>query len=199
MKKMILLLLLLTITNTVSAAGRKNKGHRLGGGKGSLSANLPENSLQALEALYQKYGAETKNWGTIEFDLRETGDGVLVAMHDGYLLGPAGELKKVKQMTYSELKKYAPLVPTMTEVLDSIKRFHSETKIFVEIKSLLSDFAREQMIALVDELRLTHARVKYGAFRGNFKRSFPRDKKKWCKKLRKVIALEIYFKNHCRR
>jgi len=175
-----------------------NKGHRLGGGKGSYSPKLPENSLIALEALYEKYGeADKAKWGTIEFDLRETKDGVLVARHDGSILGPTGKIFYVEELEFYQLRELVPEVPTILEVLESIKRFQPRTKVMVEIKHLQSDEGRETMITLVDDLKNTHPRIWYGAFRKHFRDSFPDNRKEWCKRLKEVVSFDLYGRDHC--
>ncbi len=75
------------------------------------SADATENTLDAFRLAWQQ-GADA-----IETDLRRTADGHVVALHDASLSRIHGVNRRLGDLTLAEIKRAAPLVPTLPEVL----------------------------------------------------------------------------------
>lgn len=73
----------------------------------------PENSLAA-------FAAALDHVGVVEVDVRCTSDGMPVCTHDSDLSRTHGMSKRVGQVTLAELRREAPEVPTLAEVLDLV-------------------------------------------------------------------------------
>lgn len=89
--------------------------------------NCPENTLAAFQKA-KEFGV----WG-IEFDIHFTRDNVPVVNHDPNLMRGHGHEGVILGMTYAEIRKSAPMVPSLQEVL-AIKGLH----FFPEIKTALT-------------------------------------------------------------
>ncbi len=72
---------------------------------------IRENGFEAFDLAISRGGA-------LEMDLRLTSDGVVVVHHDPTLERVHGCSRRLDQMTFAELRRLAPLVPTLGEVLD---------------------------------------------------------------------------------
>lgn len=75
------------LSDAQAFGGVLNKGHRVAAGRGEHNADLPENSIAALEAaLLGRDGKEAiqlhRNFQYLESDVQETRDGQLVLFHD---------------------------------------------------------------------------------------------------------------------
>lgn len=107
-------------------------GHR---GTGSLSLWAPENTIAALEMAWEM-GADS-----IEVDVRETSDGVLVLMHDSTVDRTTNGTGRVDEMTLAEIKaltaySFNPAVPAQTvpTFLEALQCLHGKTLVDVDIK-----------------------------------------------------------------
>jgi glycerophosphoryl diester phosphodiesterase len=84
----------------------------------------PENTI----AGFQK--AMEYDIDMIEFDIRQTKDGVLIVIHQ-HLRTPDGKSFVVRQTDYEELLKYDPAIPTAEEVIRTVNR---RVRLMVEVK-----------------------------------------------------------------
>jgi len=124
-------------------------GHR---GTGSYNLWAPENTIAALEMAWEM-GADS-----IEVDVRETADGVLVLMHDSTVNRTTNGTGRVDEMTLAEIKALtayslnpavpAQIVPTFLEALQCL---HGKILIDVDIKdatmsTLVADIVTADMI-----------------------------------------------------
>jgi glycerophosphoryl diester phosphodiesterase len=95
-------------------------GHR--GAKGLA----PENTLASVrKALQHKVDA-------IEFDVRLSQDGIVVATHDANVHDPSGSKLSVAGHTYDELKAHNPDLATLTEIIEAVEH---AVPLIIEIKS----------------------------------------------------------------
>ena len=79
-------------------------------------------------------------WG-IEFDIHATKDNRLVVNHDPTLLRLWNVNERIDQLTLTELREKAPLVPTLAEV---IEQYGKKMHLFIELKR---PFKAEQALA----------------------------------------------------
>lgn len=181
---------------TVNKKHKGNWGHRLAGDiiKGE---NIRQNTLKVLRIALNEKIHENKRFKYWEFDVRETLDNVLVVHHDRELF------KKKKQyidkLTYAEVIALKPDVPTYKAVMSMLNEKFMGS-VAAEIKSLISGKGR---LALIEEVDLANAKgnlqVKYLAFPGKFKKSFPKkDRKFWCSKMKFVMRARIHKINLCK-
>ncbi|MBQ9112593.1 MAG: glycerophosphodiester phosphodiesterase [Clostridia bacterium] len=113
------------------------EGHR------GFCAEYPENTLVSFEAALE-LGVDA-----IEFDVWLTSDKIPVLMHDGNALRTCGVDRKLREMTFSEVKELEPCyaskfgdkfagkgieVPTLEELLCLCARKRPDIKLGVEIK-----------------------------------------------------------------
>lgn len=78
-----------------------------------LHREHPENSLEAIAAALQHVKV-------VEVDVRCTSDAVPVCVHDASLERTHGLARKVGQLELAELRRAAPQVPTLAEVLELV-------------------------------------------------------------------------------
>lgn len=93
-----------------------------------------------------------KCWG-IEFDIHATKDNILIVNHDPTLLRLWGVNQRIDQLTFTELRAQAPLIPSLTEV---IERYGKKMHLFIELKM---PFSAEE--ALANDLRVLEPGVDY--------------------------------------
>ena len=91
---------------------------------------IPENSIMAFKRAAQKGYA-------IELDVQLTKDGKMVVFHDDDLKRMCGSLWRVKELTFSELKKYRLInteerIPLLSEVLRVVD---GKVPLLIEIKA----------------------------------------------------------------
>lgn len=116
-------------------AGAKLVAHR-----GNSGASIhKENTLEAFEAALVA-GA----WG-LEFDVRWTADDVPVISHDSTLKRVFGLDLDLEKTNFSELRKRAPQLPTLEEV---IRAFAGRAHLMIEIKHRAGGFTRAQVESL---------------------------------------------------
>lgn len=109
------------------------------------SAYAPEHTFAAYDLALEQ-GADT-----LELDVRATGDGELVVVHDRTLLRTLGDPRRVDVVRYAELPPLTrPL--RLAEVLD---RYGSRTRWLVELKDPSPAWERDAVAAL-DARGLTH-------------------------------------------
>jgi len=106
-----------------------------------------ENTLEAFR-LAKDLGC----WG-IEFDVRTTVDGVLVVNHDATLNRLWGLKKSIADLSFQELRKLVPKVPTLAEV---VAEFGGRMHLFIELKAPFHDENR-----LVQDLQGLSAKKEY--------------------------------------
>jgi glycerophosphoryl diester phosphodiesterase len=99
--------------------------------RGYFNAEHPENSLGA-------FARAVEHGFAVELDIQMTKDDVIVVFHDNDLKRVCGVDKKVKELTYAEIKELRLLdsnegVPTFQEVLDVLD---SKVLVVVEFKSV---------------------------------------------------------------
>lgn len=124
-------------------------GHR---GTGSFNLWAPENTIAALEIAWEM-GADS-----IEIDVRETSDGVLVLMHDSTVDRTTNGTGRVDEMTLAEIKALTtfsinPAVPAQTvpTFLEALQCLHGKTLVDVDIKdatmsTLVADIVAADML-----------------------------------------------------
>ncbi|MFT6632069.1 MAG: glycerophosphoryl diester phosphodiesterase [Bacteriovoracaceae bacterium] len=87
--------------------------------------DIKENSLEAFQA-----AVDHDLWG-IEFDVRWTKDGVPVVHHDAHCLRVWGFDYYIRDLTYLELRKAIPEIPSLEEV---VVKFGKQIHLFIELK-----------------------------------------------------------------
>lgn len=85
----------------------------------------PENTIASL-----RKGLE-HHVDMLEFDLRVTGDGVVVLHHDADLRTPGGQRLKIADSSFKDLQAYKPDLPTFEEAIDAIGH---QTPLYIEVK-----------------------------------------------------------------
>jgi len=91
------------------------------------SADAPEHTLEAYD-LALSCGADT-----LELDVRPTGDGELVIVHDRTLWRTAGDARRVARCTRADLDRLDPRVRPLT--LDAVvARYGDQANLLVELK-----------------------------------------------------------------
>ncbi len=105
------------------------------------SGEAPENTLQAFNLAWEK-GADA-----IECDLRLTADGQIVALHDATLDRTTDLSGRLRDYTLEELRRLAPSIPTLSEILATIPTGKFAVLELKEghdlVESLPSDLARQ--------------------------------------------------------
>ncbi len=97
--------------------------------RGMFGGKIAENSLEAFaKAVENGYG--------IELDVRVSGDGQAVVIHDATLLRQFGENVSVANLTADELREYG--IPTLKEALDVID---GKVPLIVELKGDTRDIS----------------------------------------------------------
>lgn len=110
--------------------------------RGAWDKKITENTMAAFaEALH--LGA----WG-IEFDVHFSKDGVPVVHHDEDLLRCFKQNGVLRELGFDELRKLAPKVPTLEEVL-SLKGLH----FMIEIKTALSPDQKQTLSDILKKYR----------------------------------------------
>ena len=181
---------------TISKKYKGNWGHRIGGDviKGK---SIRQNTLKVLKIALNEKIHEHKKFKYWEFDVRETLDNVLIVHHDRELH------KKRKQyidkLTYAEVIAIKPDIPTYKAVMRLLNEKFMGS-VAVEIKSIISDTGRRELIKEVDDANAKgNLQVKYLAFPNKFKKSFPKKERKfWCKKMKFVMRARIHKINLCK-
>lgn len=87
---------------------------------------IMENTLAAFE-LAHHLGC----WG-IELDVRETADKILVVNHDASLKRLWGHNQKISNLSFNELRRLVPDIPTLQEV---VYAFGNKMHLFIELKT----------------------------------------------------------------
>ena len=100
-------------------------GPRIIGHRGACH-HAVENTLQAFR-LAHLTGADM--W---ELDVRTTADGVCVVSHDDNLTGVFAVEATISQLSFSQLRELAPLVPAFSEVLELAREL--ESGLYIELK-----------------------------------------------------------------
>ena len=155
----------------------KNSGHRLG-----ASGTKLENTIQGLrESIENLDRKKFKYW---EFDIRESIDGVVFVFHDD-IIDINGELRELSKMSFLEIKEAGEeldiLIPTFEEVVVELEE--RKEKVFVEIKEIFSDQARNEIINRISGLN----DWKIMATPERFEKSFPEDSREfWRKEIQKA-------------
>lgn len=106
-------------------------------------SGLIENTLPALLA-----AAKAGCWG-VEFDVRPLKDGTLVVHHDDSLDRTFGRELRLSQISLSHLRHEAPLIPTLTEVIEALG---GQAHLMIELKGNSSDWSPELLAKLRTEL-----------------------------------------------
>jgi glycerophosphoryl diester phosphodiesterase len=191
-----------------------NIGHRLGG---DVTSRYPENTVESLSELI-KHRRTDYNFRYIEFDVQEVSDTNLYVFHDRTInrvipvekfgneqvLQPLSEdSNRIEFSSLSEieiqqinLSADSIKVPTMEQVLITIKKLNFKGKSYIEIKRFTTDKGRNDFITLIEKyskgLNLTVI-----ASEKNFKYSFP-DQVKWCREFNKrgIPVLKVGW--HCK-
>ncbi len=193
------IVLLLFATGTLPAG---NLGHRLGGDV----LDEPENTL----ACYKKALAtlqDKKDFHYVEFDIQETADGHAVVYHDTngiWRLVPRSAHNKrvlarmlqqkifdnitIQDLTLAEVQrlrlKGAARIPTLMEVLAKSVEWKLRKPMLVEIKLLVTDKCRRDVIA--SAARYTDKiDINFLAFADRLAKSYPNTKKDWAPLFRK--------------
>lgn len=155
----------------------KNSGHRLG-----ASGTKLENTIQGLrESIENLDRKKFKYW---EFDIRESIDGVVFVFHDD-IIDVNGELRELSKMPFLEIKEAGEeldiLIPTFEEVVIELEE--RKEKVFVEIKEIFSDQARNEIINRISGLK----GWKIMATPERFEKSFPEESRDfWRKEIQKA-------------
>ncbi len=125
-----------------SATGEKPKivAHR---GAWNHTTNI-ENTMQAFKRA-QELGA----WA-IEFDVRFTKDNIPIINHDLDLRRYHRRDEKITDLTFKELRKLAPAVPTLEEVL-ALKNLHH----LIEIKTPINQDQQNTLVQQLSHLKPT--------------------------------------------
>lgn len=160
--------------------------------------NFPENTMPAFESAV-KFGVDM-----IETDVRMTGDGELVLIHDRSALRTAGVDKNIDEMTLSEVmeldagctftKPVKTGVPTVRELLDMIK--NTDVLVNWELKVYPNDFdnayeVADKLIALIEEYNMTEK---------SMMNSFSSKSLEYiCKKYKNKFMIHGQGINNCRR
>ncbi|MBK7892759.1 MAG: glycerophosphodiester phosphodiesterase [Bdellovibrionales bacterium] len=111
-------------------------------GAWKLSGHI-ENTLPALLAA-TKAGC----WG-VEFDVRALKDGTLVVHHDDSLVRTFGRELRLSQISLSHLRHEAPLIPTLTEVIQALG---GQAHLMIELKGSSNDWEQAQLTQLQTQL-----------------------------------------------
>jgi glycerophosphoryl diester phosphodiesterase len=85
----------------------------------------PENTIASLSKALEHHVDE------LEFDLRVTGDGIVILHHNPDLADPAGQTFKISEHDYSVLKDHKPDLATLEEVLETIGH---PVPLYIEVK-----------------------------------------------------------------
>ncbi|MDC0059273.1 glycerophosphodiester phosphodiesterase family protein [Euryarchaeota archaeon] len=154
-----------------------NSGHRLGA-SGTKLENTIQGLRDSIENLDQK---KFKYW---EFDIRESIDGVVFVFHDD-IIDVNGEMREISKMSFLEIreagKKLDILIPTFEEVVIELEE--RKEKVFVEIKEIFSDKARNEIINRISGLE----GWKIMATPERFEKSFPKESRDlWRKEIQKA-------------
>lgn len=179
---------------TVKYGKNVNYGHRLGS---EVIKGLRQNTLEVLNAALDEKIYEKSKFKYWEFDVRETKDKILIVHHDRSLI----KKKKIyiDKLTYNEVIEIKPDVPLYGAVLSTLnERFKGE--VAVEIKSVISDSGRSRLIEEVDKYNaIGNLKIKYLAFPKKFKKSFPKNNRKfWCEKMKFVMRARVHRINLCK-
>ena len=88
--------------------------------------DIKENSIESFQA-----AVDHGLWG-VEFDVRWTKDGIPVVHHDAHCLRIWGFDCYIRDLTYLELKKTIPEIPSLEEV---VLKFGKKIHLFIEMKN----------------------------------------------------------------
>lgn len=94
-------------------------GHR---GAGGLA---PENTIASLRKALER------QVDRVEFDLRVTGDGVVISHHNSRLVDASGTRLKINSHSCKELRAHKPDLVTFEEILEALKR---QVPLMAEVK-----------------------------------------------------------------
>lgn len=175
--KLIFLLLVTTFAN---------EGHRLGG-----DIYPPGNTLYAYQKLLANNQCDTSFYYA-ECDIRETKDGEIVVFHDAtlqrvvpaidynreILKGISFDSAKIIDLSFETIQKLelenGAHIPSLKEVLDASVEYKLHRQLLIEIKSIKTDKARNDLIDLVASYR-DRLWVNFLAHPTNYYHSFPHD------------------------
>lgn len=180
---------------------KSNSGHRLGG---DITKVYEENTIEILNLMVNAEIYKHKSFKYWEFDVRETKDNVLVVHHDRELKNG----KKIDLLTYNELSKHSlrngEKIPLYSDIMDLLCKNYGH--VVVEIKSLISDKGRLELIKLFDKYAIDGSGScklktwRYLAFKKKFKKSFPKKTRKfYCKKMKNVMKAGFHRTNLCKK
>ncbi|WP_369281981.1 glycerophosphodiester phosphodiesterase [Oscillibacter sp. GMB15532] len=121
------------------------------------SSRFPENTMAAFR------GAADAGADYVELDVRQTSDGVLVAMHDSNLLRTTGVNREICDVTYNELRSlkvrsgFGPwsiqeAIPTLQEVFQFLKS--SSMMLNIELKPCEEDGYEKEVVNLILETNM---------------------------------------------
>ena len=151
-----------------------NSGHRLG-----ASGTRLENTIEGLRnTIANTKNRKFKYW---EFDIRESIDGIVFVFHDDSI-EINGELATLAEMTFSDIKEAGDSleieIPTFSEVVTELEGRSED--VMVEIKEILSDQAREEIIQTLSRFE----KWKLMATPERFEKSFPKETRiHWSEKI----------------
>ncbi len=198
----------------------KNLGHRMGA---DIIKNYPENTVEGLRALLNSERQNPKLL-YIEMDLQENISQDLFVFHDknirrlvpltqfgnDRILSEHSENNLVKRRTTKyrftdfSTKEIQALnltadsikIPKLDTVLETIKKLKYSGKVYLEIKSIESDEARNHLLKLIKVYQASFE-IALIAYRDNFKASF-KNKDYWCSVFKqnniKVLSLPKHKK-----
>lgn len=105
-----------------------------------LSVAHAENSLEAIEAAL-------RHTHVVEVDVRCTHDAVPICTHDVSLSRTHGDPVKLGQLDHGELRRRAPGIPTLAEVLDLVAEHDGAAMLDVKVSRPRAIAAIEQVVA----------------------------------------------------
>lgn len=102
--------------------------------RGLASENIGENTIEAFDRAF------ANGFDGIETDLRQTKDGVIVALHDPFISRVSDGFGLVKHLSYNKLLKYnfKPKITTLKEITNT----YDNKIIFLELKEKI-DITKE--------------------------------------------------------
>ncbi len=124
----------------------KNSGHRLG-----TSGTSMENTIEGLQcSLENPSRRDFRYW---EFDIRESSDGTIFVFHDDSIIVD-GASSETSEMTYSEIRdaglQQGISIPLFSEVSEHLRV--REEPVMVEIKHLMTDQARSEVLETISKM-----------------------------------------------
>ena len=122
----------------------KNLGHRLG-----ASGTKLENTLEGLLGSFEL--VSDRRFRYWEFDIRESGDGVLFVFHDDSIMSH-GELMHTKNMKFNDILRaglsLGISIPKFREIVEELNK--RDERVMIEIKYIHSDDCRNEVFDAVE-------------------------------------------------